>query len=97
MNMVIKKSLFKKIGCFDENMDYLEENEFFWRLFNKTNLKIKTKPKQQNKNIICYFKIKRIIITSYTTFKYKNYYYSNISKFNSCATFLESNAISYMK
>jgi glycosyltransferase involved in cell wall biosynthesis len=45
MNMAIKRKIFKKIGYFDEGMDYLEENEFFWRLFSKSDLKIKTIPK----------------------------------------------------
>lgn len=44
MNMAIKKEIFKKVGLFDENMDYLEENELFWRILKK-GYKIKCMPK----------------------------------------------------
>jgi len=44
MNMAIKKSIIKKVGYFDEGMDYLEENELFWRILKNRN-KIKLVPK----------------------------------------------------
>jgi glycosyltransferase involved in cell wall biosynthesis len=44
MNMAIRKEIFKKVGYFDETMDYLEETELFWRILKK-GYKIKCMPK----------------------------------------------------